>query len=177
MFSWRGASPFFARLALCWVADYLGRYFVLDYCAGGELFFHLGRLGRFRCVYTLRLVVPSIALGVSRHPCRCCCVMTHLSWPLIRRESMARFYTAELVLALGHLHRHGVVYRDLKPENVLLDGDGHIRLGMCPHWCPQWIGVPGLASAPLTCLCLCLVSSRLSCSGLWPVQGGHPCAL
>ena len=25
-------------------------YFVLDYCAGGELFFHLGRLGRFRCV-------------------------------------------------------------------------------------------------------------------------------
>eukprot|EP01029_Cantina_marsupialis_P028299 TRINITY_DN775991_c0_g1_i1.p1 TRINITY_DN775991_c0_g1~~TRINITY_DN775991_c0_g1_i1.p1 ORF type:complete len:599 (+),score=185.57 TRINITY_DN775991_c0_g1_i1:93-1889(+) len=66
-------------------------YFVLDYCAGGELFFHLGRLGKFR-------------------------------------EDLACFYTAELALALSHLHAMGVVYRDLKPENVLLDDKGHIRL-------------------------------------------------
>ena len=43
-------------------------------------------------------------------------------------ERRARFYTAELVLALGHVHSHGVVYRDLKPENILIDQEGHVQL-------------------------------------------------
>lgn len=66
-------------------------FFVLDYCAGGELFCHLQKLGKFP-------------------------------------EGRARFYTAELTLALQHVHSLGVVYRDLKPENVLLDARGHVRL-------------------------------------------------
>lgn len=39
-----------------------------------------------------------------------------------------RFYAAEILLALEYLHMMGVVYRDLKPENVLVREDGHIML-------------------------------------------------
>lgn len=62
-------------------------YFLLDYCPGGELFYHLGRLGRFP-------------------------------------EHQARFYAAEIVLAISYVHKLDIIYRDLKPENVLLDAQG-----------------------------------------------------
>ena len=39
-----------------------------------------------------------------------------------------KFYSAEIVLALAHLHQMGLMYRDLKPNNVLLHEDGHIQL-------------------------------------------------
>ncbi|CAO3616287.1 unnamed protein product [Cunninghamella echinulata] len=43
-------------------------------------------------------------------------------------EEISRYYLAELVLALEHLHGLGIVYRDLKPENCLLDAEGHVIL-------------------------------------------------
>ncbi|RNA30494.1 cAMP-dependent kinase catalytic subunit PRKX [Brachionus plicatilis] len=40
----------------------------------------------------------------------------------------ANFYSAEIVCALEYLHSLSIIYRDLKPENLLLDRDGHIRI-------------------------------------------------
>lgn len=53
----------------------------------------------------------------------------HLASERIFSEDVAAFYMAEMILALDHLHRTlGVVYRDLKPENCLLDLEGHLLL-------------------------------------------------
>lgn len=56
-------------------------------------------------------------------------LFTHLAQQRMFTEEVASFYMAEMILALEHLHRNlGVVYRDLKPENCLLDADGHLLL-------------------------------------------------
>eukprot|EP01125_Pyxidicula_operculata_P013085 TRINITY_DN4331_c0_g1_i2.p1 TRINITY_DN4331_c0_g1~~TRINITY_DN4331_c0_g1_i2.p1 ORF type:complete len:267 (+),score=17.01 TRINITY_DN4331_c0_g1_i2:393-1193(+) len=39
-----------------------------------------------------------------------------------------KFYAAEMVLVLAHLHERNIAYRDMKPENVLLSNDGHIKI-------------------------------------------------
>ena len=43
-------------------------------------------------------------------------------------EDRVKFYAAEIVLALVYLHDLGLIYRDLKPNNVLLNADGHIQV-------------------------------------------------
>lgn len=61
---------------------------------------------------------------------------------------LGRFYAAEVLLALEYLHMLGVVYRDLKPENVLVRDDGHIMLSDFDLSLQQCAVSPTLVRAP-----------------------------
>lgn len=84
------SHPFVVKLHYAFQTD-SHLYLVLDFCPGGELFYHLKGLKRLT-------------------------------------ENQAKFYFGEILLAIEYLHSMDVLYRDLKPENVLLDVDGHVRL-------------------------------------------------
>ncbi len=43
-------------------------------------------------------------------------------------EEIARFYFLELCLGIQYLHKKNIIYRDLKPENLLFDIDGHLKI-------------------------------------------------
>jgi serine/threonine protein kinase len=39
-----------------------------------------------------------------------------------------KFYIAQIIIALEYLHERGLVYRDLRPENILIDKEGYVKL-------------------------------------------------
>lgn len=52
----------------------------------------------------------------------------HLRKKIRLQENETKFYAAEVILALEYLHEKGFIYRDMKPENILMDEDGHLKL-------------------------------------------------
>lgn len=91
----------------------------------------LAMLGHYECPFIVRLhaafqtekrvyLVMDFAAGGE--------IMFHLRQQAMLSEDQARFYAAELLVALEFLHSKRVLHRDIKPENVLLGRDGHLLL-------------------------------------------------
>ncbi|CAI5713886.1 unnamed protein product [Peronospora farinosa] len=77
-------------------------YLGMDYYKGGNLYLHMHS----------SKMDPNLSTSSGRR------------FPVER----ARFYAAQLAIALSYLHAHGIIYRDLKPDNIMLDKTGNIRL-------------------------------------------------
>lgn len=63
-------------------------------------------------------------------------LMTLLMRKDILTEDESRFYIGETVAAIETIHNLNYIHRDLKPDNILLDKDGHVKLtdfGLCKH--------------------------------------------
>uniref|UniRef100_A0A5B7A295 non-specific serine/threonine protein kinase n=1 Tax=Davidia involucrata TaxID=16924 RepID=A0A5B7A295_DAVIN len=61
-------------------------------------------------------------------------IMTLLMREDVLSEDVARFYIAESILAIHSIHQHNYVHRDIKPDNLILDKNGHLKLsdfGLC----------------------------------------------
>ena len=67
-------------------------------------------------------------------------MFTHLRRDKRFGESRSKFYAAQVFAAIHYLHNLGYVYRDLKPENVLFEVDGYLKVsdfGLCKHLKPE----------------------------------------
>ncbi|KAL5206922.1 hypothetical protein ABZP36_035131 [Zizania latifolia] len=99
-------------------------------------------------------------------------------------EAAVRFYAAEVVAALEYVHMMDIVYRDLKPENVLVRADGHIMLTdfdlslKCDPTAPtpahvisDPISLAGHSSTSSSCIIPSCIVPAVSCFQLFPGRG------
>jgi len=103
-------------------------YICMDFATGGELWYHLYRNEQCPLHPYYKITEGGSVLGVI----------------------LASFYTAQVVLAIGYLHSRAILFADLKPENVAIDSEGHVKLidfGQCRRGITSMSGVRGTGEA------------------------------
>jgi len=92
----------------------------MEYVNGGDLMFQIQQCGKFK---------EPVAVLVPYKSC-----LVNIIDDILFLSMYFSFYASEIAIGLFYLHARGIVYRDLKLDNVLLDQDGHIKIadfGMC----------------------------------------------
>ncbi|OAF69937.1 hypothetical protein A3Q56_02319 [Intoshia linei] len=91
-------------------------YIVLEFVSGGEMFSHLRKAGRFRLYSKNKLLTGMIKEQLFLHA---------ENW---YNETQSKFYAIQIILAFEYLHYLDLIYRDLKPENLLIDTEGYVKI-------------------------------------------------
>ena len=109
-------------------------YLILDFLRGGDLFTRLSKevsekffqnISIGKLIDSLRVYVPSIQFW---------CYTCTLYQQIMFTEEDVKFYLAELALALDHLHKIGIIYRDLKPEKYVSELISEDALWLVSLW-------------------------------------------
>lgn len=111
------AHPFCIR-QYCSFQDKYHLYFLFDLMPGGDLMDVLVAEAK-----VIKYPVP------EKGSLRQGCLAPKVKMWQGMEEDLAKFYVASIVLSLEYLHTNNIVYRDLKPENVLIDAQGFAKLG------------------------------------------------
>ena len=74
----------------------------------------------FECNHKCHFVLPFLGGGELFFHLQRCGTFT---------VPMTQQYCAQIVMALGYMHRRAIIYNDLKPENIMLDCQGYLQLG------------------------------------------------
>jgi serine/threonine protein kinase len=121
-------SSFIVKLVKC-MRDSAQIYLLMELVPGGELF-KVRRCPRqpFTTLLPLKLNHLFVSTASIQQ------VLQKMGKRM--QETVAQFYVGCVVLALQHMHSKGIVYRDLKPENVVLDSMGYAKARAAAHAAP-----------------------------------------